>query len=106
MGELLKLNYKTNIDKHKKVLLKDANVYGLYFYGDGTTVKRMPLINILASGAHLPTVVLEIVDCSGHMLDGQKRMQKLVKFAVKIPNSNVQFEFKFKINKSLNYRVG
>ena len=34
-------------------------------YGDGATVKKMPLLNILGSGAHLTTAVLEITDCSG-----------------------------------------
>jgi hypothetical protein len=50
------------------LLVKYADVYGLVLYGDGATVKRMPLLNILASGAHLTTAVLEITDYTdGHM---------------------------------------
>jgi hypothetical protein len=55
------------------LLEKDAAVYGLALYGDGATVKRMPLLNILASGAHLTTAVLEITDCTGHMSAGGKK---------------------------------
>jgi hypothetical protein len=33
----------------------------------------MPLVNILGSGAHLTTAVLDIVDCTGHMAEGGKK---------------------------------
>ena len=33
----------------------------------------MPLTNILGSGAHLTTAVLEIVDCTGHLEHGGKK---------------------------------
>jgi hypothetical protein len=50
--------------------MKDINVFGLSFYGDGATFKKMPLINILASGAYLQTALLEIVDATSHMEKG------------------------------------
>ena len=62
---LLKFNYKQLQERQCEQLKTDANIYGLTLYGDGATVKRMPLLNILASGAHLTTAVLEITDCSG-----------------------------------------
>jgi hypothetical protein len=49
------------------LLVKNAAVYGLALYGDGAMVKRMPLLNILASGAHLTRAVLKITDYTGHM---------------------------------------
>ena len=53
--------------------MQDIDIFGLCFYGDGATVKRMPLHNILASGAHHTTAVLEIVDCTSHMAAGGKK---------------------------------
>jgi hypothetical protein len=62
--DLLKLNYDTYLNNNKEHLIKDINVFGLNYYGDGATVKKMPLINILASGAYLQTALLEIVDAT------------------------------------------
>jgi hypothetical protein len=45
----------------------------LSFYGDGATVKKMPLINILASGAYLQTALLEIVDATSHLEKGGEK---------------------------------
>ena len=72
-GKYLDLNYKKLLERQYTSLLKDAEHYGLTLYGDGATVKKMPLINILASGAHLTTAVLDIMDCSKHMCKGGKK---------------------------------
>jgi hypothetical protein len=53
--------------------VKDIHVFGLSYYGDGATVKKMPLINILASGAYLQTALLEIIDATTHMEKGGKK---------------------------------
>ena len=50
--------------------MKSADIFGLCLYGDGATVKRMPLINVLASSPYLTTAVLEIVDCSNYLSKG------------------------------------
>ena len=71
-GTLLDLNYEAYLKKHHTILMKDVTTYGLTFYGDGATVRKMPLINVMASGAHLPICVLEIVDCSKQMQTGKK----------------------------------
>ena len=42
-------------ERNKEELLKEAGVFGLAFMGDGATIARMPLMNILAmSGTVLP----------------------------------------------------
>lgn len=66
-SELLDLNYQLYKQKMMEMLQKDADVYGLTFFGDGATVKKSPLINILASSVHLPVGCLRIVDCTGHL---------------------------------------
>ena len=72
-GELLDLNYQLYKSKMTENLLKDAEVYGITFFGDGATVRKSPLINILASSVHCPVGCLRIVDCSGHLeSDGRK----------------------------------
>ena len=38
----------------------------------------MSFLNILSSGSHLPTAVLEIVDWSGHVLDGLKNYSSYI----------------------------
>jgi hypothetical protein len=65
-GELLDLNYQLYKQKNLELLQKEANIFGISFFGDGATVKKSPLINILASSVHLPVGCLRIVDCSGH----------------------------------------
>lgn len=72
-GKLLDLNYDTYMKRNMEKLLQDIDTFGVCFYGDGATVKKMPLINVLASGAHLPVFVLEIVDCTKHLEAGGKK---------------------------------
>lgn len=72
-GELLDLNYQLHKDRILEDLQKEADVYGLSFFGDGATVKKSPLMNVLASSVHLPVGCLRIVDCTGHLeSDGRK----------------------------------
>jgi hypothetical protein len=72
-GELLDLNYESTYKSIKDKLLKEASVFGLSFLGDGTTIKRMPLMNVLAMSATVPPVTIAITDCSAHMEEGGKK---------------------------------
>ena len=69
-GELLDLNFETRYNANKEALLKDAKIFGLAFLGDGATVKRMALMNILAMCADTPPITVSIQDCTKHMQDG------------------------------------
>jgi hypothetical protein len=72
-GKLLDINYNIYQNQTTEKLLKDAEIYGLTFFGDGATIRKSPLINILASSIHEPAGCLSIVDCTGHMeSDGRK----------------------------------
>lgn len=72
-GELLDLNYQLYKEQMMENATKDADVYGITFFGDAATVKKAPLINILVSSVYLPAGCLSIVDCSGHLQnDGRK----------------------------------
>ena len=69
-GELLDLNYKRTQEKNDDALASQAHIFGISFFGDGATIKRSPYINILGSGVVAPSVVLEIHDCTPHLLGG------------------------------------
>ena len=66
-GQLLDLNYELYKKQMMENVVKDADVYGITFFGDGATVRKSPLINILVSSVYLPVGCLAIVNCSGHL---------------------------------------
>ena len=66
-GELLDLNYQLYKDKMMENVIKEADVYGVSFFGDGATIKKSPMMNILVSSVHQPVGCLRIVDCTGHL---------------------------------------
>ena len=72
-SDLLKLNYDLYVFNTKESLLHQAETYGLTLYGDGATIKKMPLITILCAGVLNPAAVLEIVNCSSHLQGGGKK---------------------------------
>ena len=56
-------------------LLADMDPYGVAIFGDGATIVRTPMMNILASSPNNPSCVLEVIDidCSKHVLHGGKK---------------------------------
>jgi len=72
-GELLDLNFKNTYERNKAELLKEVKVFGLAFMGDGATIHRMPLLNILAMSGVTPPITVSIQDCSKHMAEGGKK---------------------------------
>lgn len=72
-GNVMDLCYGALQTRQKENLLKEANIFGLSFYGDGATIHKLPLLNILASGIHEPVAVLDIVDATEHMVAGGKK---------------------------------
>jgi len=76
--DLLDLNYSLYMEKNFDSIMKDADIYGISFFGDGATVKKAPLLNILASGVYNSAACIEIVDCSQHMEDGGRKNGKYI----------------------------
>ncbi len=70
---MLSLNFQVTYDKNISKLLQDADVFGLGWLGDGATIKRMPLLNILVLSGSTPPTVVSIIDCTTHMSDGGKK---------------------------------
>ncbi len=71
--ELLDLNYANIYQQNKEELLKFAQVLGLAFLGDGATIHRMPLMNILAMSSATPPMTISIQDCTKHITEGGKK---------------------------------
>ena len=71
--DLLDCSYKQRLTDYHYQLRKDAGRFGISMYGDGATVMKMPLINIMASGVHQQSAVLDIVDTLKHMAKGGQK---------------------------------
>jgi hypothetical protein len=57
-GELLDINYENTYSLNKAELIKEAKVFGFAWMGDGATIHKMPLMNILAlNGTTAPMTV-------------------------------------------------
>jgi hypothetical protein len=51
---------------HKVVTDERFRSVWFVLYGDGSTLRQIPLLNILASGAHVHTASLEIINSASH----------------------------------------
>jgi hypothetical protein len=71
-GELMDVNFVRHTNRVRKDLETDKEIYGLSLFGDAATVRKMPMINILASGIHSSAACLSIVNCSQQMIRGKK----------------------------------
>ena len=75
-GPLLDKCFENHTKNQLEKLLNGADIYGLHFQGDGTTIKDTPLLNILDWEFHLSESVQTIVYCTGHITGGQKKDAK------------------------------
>ena len=94
-GALLDANYTSYQTSSLTKLLTNANVFGLGIYGDGATIGKIPMMNILAASANNPNCIIDIVDCSRHMSEGGKKdayyicQQMLPKMRLLDPDKNL-----------------
>ena len=49
--------------------MRNANIFGLSIFGDGATIKKTPMINIMCAGVHNSAAVLDVVDTTGNKKD-------------------------------------
>ena len=66
-GELLDINWKSYQTKTTKDLMAEADVFGLVFLRYLSTIKVIPLINIIESSFNVPVAVLDVKDYSKHL---------------------------------------
>ena len=72
-GKYLNALYETNWKEQMHTLLLEAWVYGLTVFGDGATIKTVPLVNVLAAGENSLFALLNIADCTDHLSNGGKK---------------------------------
>ena len=63
-GKLLKTLYFINWNEGITILVTDSKLYGVCLFGDGATIKTIPMINALAAGVNNPFCLLDVFDCS------------------------------------------
>ncbi len=78
-GKLLHLNFQAAYENNLAAILKDANVFGLSWLGNGATIKQTSLMNMLVMCGNSPQTVMSIFDCTEHMSTGGKFIMKQFK---------------------------
>ena len=71
--ELLDIIHEHNMKSNLAMIIKEAEICGLLLLGDGATISRCPLLNILHFAKNIPVAVLEIFDCLVHLTDVNKK---------------------------------
>ena len=82
-GHLLDGLYQSAYSKEIESLLKQSKIFGVALFGDGATIKKVPLMNFLASSPNNPVALLEIVDCTNEMASGGNKNAKYIAGLVK-----------------------
>ena len=77
-GKYLDALYATHWKEQMKTLLSEARIFGVTVFGDGATIKTIPLFNILAACVNNPFALLEIADCTCHLAEGGKKDAKYI----------------------------
>ena len=73
--ELIDVIHEQNMKRNLVIIKKEAETFGLLFFGYGATISIFPLLDIMASAKNITFAVLEIVDCQGHLSDGNKKKE-------------------------------
>lgn len=69
-GELLDKNFNRTTESSIELLKKEASMYGMALIGDGATIRKMPLMNIISSSTSNPVCICDIVDNTNHLQQG------------------------------------
>ena len=77
-GVLLDANHLSVSTKNGFTLQKHTDKSGISVMGDGATIKKKPLFNILASVPHIPSIVLDMHSCANHLARGERRMHSIL----------------------------
>ena len=72
-GKYLDALHELNWKEQMKTLLSEAATFGITVFGDGATIKTIPLLNVLAAGVNNSFALLDIADCTDHLALGGKK---------------------------------
>jgi len=82
-GKYLDAIHETSYKQQMSALLSEAKIFGVTVFGDGATIKSVPLVNVLAAGVNNPFALLDIVDCTDHCARGGKKDARYIADIVK-----------------------
>ena len=71
--DLLEANYVAYQSDQMNKLLMNVDIFGLGIFGDGATIVKVPMMNVVVCLAGNPSCVLDVVDCSEHVAKGNKK---------------------------------
>ncbi len=60
-GAMLEANYTAYQSSSLQKILTNGNIFGLGIHGDGATIGKIPMMNILAASAGNPNCVIDII---------------------------------------------
>jgi len=90
-GALMDKIYEACVNKcTKEDLQYEINVFGLSIMGDGATINKKPLFNIIICGVKCPIFVADIHDCTGALVEGESKTGEFI--------ANIVRKAMFKIN--------
>lgn len=72
-GSLLTQLYNDDWDVQIKSLLTESKLFGITVFGDGATIKGVPLVNVLAAGVNNPFALLDVADCTDRAAQAKKK---------------------------------
>lgn len=72
-GALLDKLYDVNWAQETSTLLTEAEHFGISLFGDGATIKTVPMVNALGAGVHNSFAMLDVFDCTDHCATGGKK---------------------------------
>ncbi len=72
-GELFDVIFHSIYDTNKLLMVEKAILFGIRWLKNGATMKRMPLLNVLAIHRGRPIAAIAILDYTGCMVDGGKK---------------------------------
>jgi hypothetical protein len=70
--------YVAHWKEQMKTILLEARVFGIAVFGDGATIKTVPLVNVLAACINNPFALLKITNCTVHLAEGGKKDAKYI----------------------------
>jgi len=68
-GSLLDCHYEIHMKEMYQHLWWDTDAFGVTIYGDGDTINKRPMINIMAASACDPQYLIHVVSYLDHMAD-------------------------------------
>ena len=64
--DILDVIHDQNMERNLSLIKKESDIFGFLFLGDGATIFRIPLLEILISGKELLVAILWLVDFRVH----------------------------------------